>query len=171
MMHDLHVGTQVDVLHPGGLALTAKALDHCSFRVGARVVDVGCGTGVSVDYLRHESGLAAIGIDLSSMPLESGRHCNPDLPLVRGSAEKLPFASASLDGIMAECSLSVIADKDRALAEFNRVLRHGGRIVLTDVYGRDPLAINSINDAALPFCISSILTKESLSDSLSRTRL
>ena len=168
MMHALHVGQNPDVFHPGGLALTARAIDLCSFRIGARVVDIGCGTGVSVDYLCHELGLAAIGIDLDIMLLKRGTQRNPALPLVRGKAEALPFASASLDGVLAECSLSVVTDKDRALAEFNRALRRGSRLVVSDVYAQDPRAINSINDVSFPFCMSGMMTKESLTDSLSR---
>lgn len=129
-------------------------------------MDVGCGAGASIDFLHDASGLTAVGIDPDIMSLKHGMSHNPTLPLVRGKAEALPFAAASLDGILAECSLSVIADKDRALAEFNRALCGSGRLVVTDVYARDTSAISSIDDLALPFCISGFMTKQSLSNSL-----
>ncbi len=168
MMHDLDVGLAVEVLRPGGLALTARAAKYCSFRIGAQVADVGCGAGASIEFLKDASGLSAVGIDPDIMSLRLGMSRNPALPLVQAKAEALPFASASLEGIFAECSLSVIADKDRALAEFNRALCESGRLVVTDVYARDTGAISSINDLELPFWISGIMTKESLSNSLSQ---
>ena len=168
MMRDLDVGPTVEVLHPGGLALTAKAAEYCSFRMGALVADIGCGAGASIEFIYRSSGLATIGIDPDIRSLRQGMARNPALSLVCGKGEALPFASASLDGILAECSLSVISDKNRALAEFNRALCPAGRLVVTDVYTRDPQAINSISDLALPFCMSDIMTKKGLSDSLSK---
>ena len=168
MMHDLHVGPTAEVLRPGGLELTAKGAKYCSFRTGALVADVGCGAGASIEFLQDAFGISAAGIDQDIMSLKHGILRNPSLPLVHGTAESLPFASASLDGILVECTLSVIADKDRALAEFSRALRQSGRLVVTDVYARDTSAISSLNNLALPFCMSGIMTKESLSNSLVR---
>jgi arsenite methyltransferase len=148
--------------------LTAKEAEYFSFRKGALVAYIRCGACSSIEFLYRSSGLATIGIDPDIRSLKQGMARNPALSLVRGKGEALPFASASLDGILAECSLSVIADKDRALAEFNRVLCPAGRLVVTDVYTRDPHAINSISDLALPFCMSDIMTKKGLSDSLSK---
>jgi len=48
----------------------------------------------------------------------------------------LPFADASLDGLIAECVLSTLADPARALAEWRRVLKPGGRLASSDVYSR-----------------------------------
>lgn len=166
MMHDLHVGPTAEVLRPGGLALTAKGVKYCSFRTGALVADVGCGAGASIEFLQDTFGLSAAGIDQDIMSLKHGMLRNPSLPLVHGKAEALPFASCSLDGILVECTLSVIADKDRALAEFNRTLCPAGSLVVTDVYARNLHAINAISDLALPFCISGITTKQGMSDSL-----
>ncbi len=157
-----------DIMRPGGLALTARAIRYCSFKAGAVVADIGCGAGESVEFLRQESCLDAIGIDCAEVPLKRGIRRNPELPLVRCVAEKLPFASASLDGILAECTLSVLPDRDRVLAEFNRALRQGGKLVVTDVYSRDTCAINLIHNMQLPFCMSGIMTEESLTGKLAR---
>jgi ubiquinone/menaquinone biosynthesis C-methylase UbiE len=124
------------VMRPGGLALTARAFDYCAFAPGTDLVDVGCGTGITVEFLRDTYGLNAIGIDPSAVILERGRQRNPDLPLLEGSGEQLPLAAGTMDGIVVECALSVMADKQKALAEFNRILVPGGRLIVTDLYAR-----------------------------------
>jgi SAM-dependent methyltransferase len=50
-------------------------------------------------------------------------------------------------------------DASAALHEFHRVLRPGGRIVITDVYARNPDALNQ-SDPQFPSCISGILEKD-----------
>ena len=124
------------VMRPGGLALTARAVDYCAFATGTDLVDVGCGTGITVEFLRGTYGLNAIGIDPSAPILERGRQRNPDLPLLEGSGEQLPFSAGTMDGIVVECALSVMADKQKALAECNRILVPGGRLIVTDLYAR-----------------------------------
>ncbi|VBB08788.1 methyltransferase type 11 [Lucifera butyrica] len=128
------------VMRPGGLALTGHLVDCCAFPRGARVVDIGCGTGVTVEYLREHGGLDAIGVDPSAMLLQQGRQRSPDLHLVRAAGEDLPFAAASVNGILAECSLSVMPDTGKVLDEMNRVLVPGGKLALTDIYIREQAA-------------------------------
>ena len=113
------------VMRPGGLELTARAFDYCAFAAGADLVDVGCGTGITVEFLISTYGLNAVGIDMSAVVLERGRQRNSQLPLLQGDGEKLPIASATMDGVVVECVLSVMADKRKALSEFNRVLVPG----------------------------------------------
>jgi arsenite methyltransferase len=125
-----------DVLRPGGLALTDEALAACGLPPAARVLDVGCGAGVTAAHLRDRHGLAAVGIDASAALLAAGRSREPALPLALARAEHLPAGDGVLDAVLAECSLSAMADIDAALAEFRRVLRPGGLLILADLYAR-----------------------------------
>ncbi len=126
------------VMRPGGLFLTSKAIRSCGFQPGARVVDLGCGTGVSVEYLRDSLGLAAIGIDSHPGALKRGLRRNAQVPLVLGSAAALPFADQSMAGVLMECSLSVMGAEAKVLAECARVLTPGGRLAISDLYSRTP---------------------------------
>jgi arsenite methyltransferase len=128
-----------DVLRPGGLALTDEALAACPLPPGARVLDVGSGVGVTAAHLTAWHGMSAIGLDASAVLLASGRRQHPALPLVRARGECLPISSGSMDAVLAECSLSVVADPDAALAEFRRVLKPRGWLILTDLYLRNPV--------------------------------
>lgn len=125
------------VLRPGGLKITKRLLEYCEFNSGDRIVDVGCGVGTTVEYLQNKYDLDVIGVDLSKTAVEMGKKRNPDLQLIEASAEKLPFANNSMDGALAECSLSVMQYNSRVLAEINRVLVKGGKLAISDLYIRD----------------------------------
>ncbi len=124
-------------IRPGGLELTGRALDFCSFPAGARILDVGCGEGATVGFLRSHYNLDAAGVDISSRLLREGKTGNSALPLILGDAERLPYGNESLDGILCECVLSLLPDPEGTLMEFHRVLRPGGRLIMSDVYLRE----------------------------------
>jgi arsenite methyltransferase len=156
------------ILRPGGFALTDRLVQACAFKAGDRVADIGCGFGATVGYLRTVHRLDATGIDPAVSSHRTGLACASCLPLVRGFAEELPFGSGTLDGILAECTLSVIANKEQALSEFSRVLRSGGKLAVTDVYARDPRGAELVGDGCLPFGMTDILTRDTLDVMLKR---
>lgn len=120
--------------HPGGFTLTKRLVDLCSFLPAAKVLDVGCGTGTTVQYLRDVCRLRPTGIDAAEVRLAQGRKRSPDLALLHATGECLPFADATFDGVIAECSLSVMSAKEMVLTEISRVLVPGGKLAITDVY-------------------------------------
>ncbi len=151
-----------DLLRPGGLELTTRVIQLAGLHPGAGVLDLGCGRGESVAYLRS-LGFAAFGVD-RRQPLESESH---DAFQIVAAAEELPLPNACMDGILAECSLSLVADLDRALAECARVLKIGGRLMVSDLYAREPgsaAALRSMHDT----CVSGIFVREELEDKLTR---
>jgi SAM-dependent methyltransferase len=80
--------------------------------------------------------------------IAEGLERNPALPLIRAAAEQLPCADGSRDGIFCECVLSLLEDPPKALAEFGRVLRVGGYLILSDLYTRDePMTRNCLRGA------------------------
>lgn len=117
-------------LRPGGLALTEELVALAGFAPGDFVADVGCGLGATTDLLRTRR-IRAVGVDADIGALAGG-----ETPFVAADAALLPFADARLDGLIAECVLSTLADPARALAEWRRTLKPGGRLALSDVYSR-----------------------------------
>jgi ubiquinone/menaquinone biosynthesis C-methylase UbiE len=111
--------------------------------------------------------LDAIGIDLSASACRSSRRRDSELAIVRADAAHLPFASASMDALIAECVLSLIKDKTGALAECNRVLKPGGRLVITDVYARDPDARKCLHSLR-GTCVSGIMTRPEVNSVLAK---
>lgn len=125
-------------IRPGGFSLTGRAIEFCGFPPESELLDVGCGAGATVEYLRERHRLNAVGIDHSRRMLEEAWERNLDLPLGLGTAEHIPAEPASKDGVVCECVLSLLARPKRALAEFCRVLRPGGFLILSDLYERHP---------------------------------
>jgi ubiquinone/menaquinone biosynthesis C-methylase UbiE len=100
---------------------------------GRRALELGCGTGV---FLRRvaASGATLTGIDLSQDLLARARGNVATLPNVRlicGNAEAMPFANGSFDTVYGSSVLHHLHLR-RALAETFRLVRPGGRAVFTE---------------------------------------
>jgi SAM-dependent methyltransferase len=121
-------------IRPGGLSLTARAMEFCEFSPTARLADIGCGSCGILEYLLHKHNIDALGLDPSPDLLNAGVQRDSGLRLVRGIAEALPFREGWFDGLFCECVLSLLADSRPALREFSRVLKPGGFLIITDMY-------------------------------------
>jgi arsenite methyltransferase len=139
-------------IRPGGLALTERALAFCRLPAGAGVLDVGCGVGATVGFLR-EHRFAAFGVDTSFLLLERGIGAGPNPGLLRARAEHLPFSDRCFRALFCECVLSLLHDPAEALGEFARVLRPGGYLILSDVYARMPDEASSFPHLPVHCCI------------------
>lgn len=126
-------------LRPGGLELTDRGIALCRFPGEADILDVGCGSGITVGHLRDVHGHRVRGIDISDALLAEGIQRDPTLPLLHAPAEEIPFPDGSLDALFCECVLSLLDDPVGAVAEFHRVLRPGGKLVVSDLYLRRTL--------------------------------
>jgi SAM-dependent methyltransferase len=94
---------------------------------GDRLLDVGCGPGLLLSAA-VERGVEAVGIDVAGAALALARHRAGGALLLRGSAESLPFPSASFDFVTCIGVLERLSDRRAALVEIGRVLVPGGRI-------------------------------------------
>jgi 2-polyprenyl-6-hydroxyphenyl methylase/3-demethylubiquinone-9 3-methyltransferase len=98
---------------------------------GDRVLDVGCGEGRFAAELARD-GAAVVGIDVAEEPLRRARQLHPqlDLRVVDGDgAWDLP--DASFDVVWAGEVIEHVADTAAWLSEVRRVLRSGGRLLLS----------------------------------------
>ncbi len=154
-----------ELLRPGGLELTRRALKLCALPPGARLLDLGCGTGATIRMLIDEWHLAAFGIDRSAELLRRARANDPQLPFLLATGEHLPIADQSVDAILAECSLSTMRNPDAALAEIRRVLRPGGILAISDLYLRRPEGADALR-ALGESCLSGALPRQRIEELL-----
>ena len=98
--------------------------------VSGRVLDAGCGTGGFLALLRGRPGLEPVGVEFAQPAAQRAREKSAAL-MAGGSVNALPFADAAFDAVVAAdvlCHAGV--NPQAALAEFVRVLRPGGRLVV-----------------------------------------
>jgi len=146
-------------VRPGGLELTQRGLALARLLPGDTVLDVGCGSGVTVEFLMREHAIRAMGIDSSSVMVAQGRANNAALPFLLGDAEALPFAEDSFDVVLLECALSLVGNREAALRECHRVLKPQGRIMVTDLYARNPEAITELRSLPVRSCLRGAFDK------------
>jgi SAM-dependent methyltransferase len=96
---------------------------------GARVADVGCGTGYMLGWLAEWTGQPVVGLDYASAGLALARDRGASL-LVRGSAAALPFPAASFDLVTTFEVLDELPDDRPGFAEIARVLVPGGHALV-----------------------------------------
>ncbi|WP_308798637.1 class I SAM-dependent methyltransferase [Agromyces silvae] len=110
---------------------TTKAVDP---KPGERILDVAAGTGTSSASLA-KSGASVVAADFSPGMIEVGRvrqaHV-PNLVFVEADATALPFDDESFDAVTISFGLRNVNEPKRALAEFLRVTKPGGRLVICE---------------------------------------
>lgn len=123
-------------LRPGGLELTRHALSFSQLGPKTRLLDIGCGNGESLAMICAEYGCQVAAIEPDANRYRQALAANPGVEITQAMAEQLPFAAASFDIVLAECSFSLFEQPDKALAEIHRVLLPGGKLLITDTYAR-----------------------------------
>jgi SAM-dependent methyltransferase len=103
-----------------------------SIPVGS-ALDVACGTG-RITRLLHHLGHDTLGVDASDAMLAIARRAAPALRFVRGSMDALPFEDASFDLVVCALALTHAHSLASPMLELARVLRPGGRLLISDVH-------------------------------------
>ncbi len=97
---------------------------------GTRVLDVACGTGF-IAAAATSRGAKAVGVDFAPSMVAEARKKFPATEFLEGDAEALPFDGGTFDAVICAFAIMQLPDPDRAIGEALRVLRPGGRYVLT----------------------------------------
>ena len=105
------------------------------------VLDAACGTGRHAAYLAGR-GRAVIGIDSSEAMLEQARRKLPGVDLRRGDLRALPLEDCSASAVVCALALSHLPDLGPAVSELGRVLRPGGRLIVSNPH---PFATGILN--------------------------
>jgi ubiquinone/menaquinone biosynthesis C-methylase UbiE len=113
---------------------TRETLARLTLKPGDRLLDVGCGTGALLHRLSRSHPAALLtGLDPVPEMLAVARgRLPPEVELREGWAERLPFGDEEFDAVVSCNVFHYIPQPSVALSEMRRVLRRGGRLVLTD---------------------------------------
>lgn len=107
-----------------------------------RIMDIGCGMGTTILRLVNEftEGTKFIGLDFSTKMIERANYSKDQLdPALKkkvgffsADVQALPYMDDQFDFIYSECVFNLVPDRDKAMAEVERVLAPGGILVYTD---------------------------------------
>jgi ubiquinone/menaquinone biosynthesis C-methylase UbiE len=121
---------------PRHLEMLESYLARVDFPPGARVLDLGCGTGAVARLLAGRPGIAEVlGVDPSPVFVRKARELAAgaaNLSFREGDARSLGLPDAGFDVAVAHTCLCHVPDAEAALAELFRVLRPGGWLALFD---------------------------------------
>ena len=141
---------------------------------GETLVDLGSGTGVECFIAAREVGPGgrAVGVDMSDPMLAiAGRSRGlvrdalgyGNTLFLKGYLEALPLAAATADVVVSNCVVNLAHNKRRVFAEILRVLKPGGRLVISDVVAESEPGVSIRGDRRLiGECIGGAMVQESL---------
>jgi demethylmenaquinone methyltransferase/2-methoxy-6-polyprenyl-1,4-benzoquinol methylase len=118
----------------GGARYRGQALRRAGLGAGMSLLDVAVGTGLvarSAAAIVGDRG-RVVGLDASHGMLRELR-ARTSVPAVRGLAERLPFADGTFDFVTMGYALRHVSDLALGFAEFARVLRPGGRLLVLEI--------------------------------------
>lgn len=110
---------------------TIKALSPSKRDV---VLDVACGMGVEVASLARQ-GIRVVGVDVSKIMVAKAKSyvesCGVEADIVQGASECLPFRDSSVDALICKGALDHFHYPRRSIREFSRILKPGGKAVIS----------------------------------------
>jgi len=120
------------------ITTTKALLEEGSIREGDRLLDVGCGWGRTISGIKYfVPDTMTVGIDVNRIRLDQARRILDDLQLGDNvelgicDADDLGFRDGSFDVVVSVRLLQYVPDPVRTVKEFTRVLKPGGRLVIT----------------------------------------
>ncbi|MGE4276580.1 MAG: methyltransferase domain-containing protein [Lawsonibacter sp.] len=142
---------------------------------GERILDLGCGRGgdtIEAAKLTGPTGLSC-GMDITDAMLATAAAAAKsqgldNVQFVKGEIEHLPFADDSFHAVMSNCVINHARDKKKVYREIYRVLKNGGRFVISDAVTKTPLPDDVKQDPeAWAQCYGGAITEQEYLDSIS----
>ena len=144
------------------------AINHSNAKEGEVCVDLGSGRGTDVLRMAEEVGSKghAYGIDISDGMLEKAKKTASKLGIenatfLKAELEALPLEESSVDLVISNCTINHASDKEAVWEEIYRILKGGGRFVVSDIYSTEPVPEEYRNDPqAIAECWAGSVTRD-----------
>ncbi|WP_409300796.1 class I SAM-dependent methyltransferase [Peribacillus sp. SCS-155] len=134
----------IDGAHPGRLPLTKRLLKKEVIHEGTKILDAGCGTGQTSEYLAKVYRCQIYAVDKHPAMLQKAydrfRLQNLPIQLFDANLENIPCKDNRLDIVLAESTI-VFTNIPRTLLEFHRILKPGGVLLTVDMTAEDDLSL------------------------------
>jgi ubiquinone/menaquinone biosynthesis C-methylase UbiE len=128
--------------HMGGRAATDEILRLCKVKPGMKVLEVGCGAGITSRYIAKKYNVEVTAIDINKKMIEKAKERSKEISNLKymvADAQKLPFKSNSFDIVFCQSVIAFVPKKQKAINEFKRVLKKGAYMALNEAtWKRDP---------------------------------
>ncbi len=122
--------------HIGGITATNELIKLCRIKKGSKVLEVGCGIGLTSVYLAKK-GCMVTGVDISKAMIrkakEKAEQKKVKVEFMVADAQKLPFRKNVFDAVICESVMAFVPDNKKAMKEFARVAKPGGYVGITEV--------------------------------------
>lgn len=149
-------------------------LNFADIKEGESVVDLGSGAGIDVFLSAKRVGARGrvIGIDMTGEMLEKARrnakvHGYLNVEFRKGDIEKkIPVNDSTADLVISNCVINLTIDKVSAFREVYRVLKQGGRMVISDLVTDAEVTPSSVSVEKWCSCLDGALTKQHYLDSI-----
>jgi len=140
---------------------------------GDTVLDLGSGAGIDLLLAagRVGPGGRVIGVDMTDVMIEKAR-ANitasglDNVEVRKGLIEELPVETASVDWVISNCVINLSPEKDRVFAEIARVLKPGGRILVSDIVVENLPESLRRNEAIYNSCVGGAISESAYRDGL-----
>jgi ubiquinone/menaquinone biosynthesis C-methylase UbiE len=137
-VYDVSAETYDNVMSSFMVSYANRLIRDLQIPENPAVLDVGCGTGISTfELVKKIQGEGKFyGIDISPKMIYSAKAkaeslCYTCVEFRKGDAEQLDFPDSSFDLVISNQAFHWFPDKEKALKEMFRVLKHGGQVALT----------------------------------------
>ncbi len=163
------------IAHAGSSLGSGDPIAHAELQAGERVVDLGSGRGEDslAAAARVGPSGSVIGVDMTSEMVARARseaHVRgvDHVEFLKGQIEAVPVEDEWADVVISNCVFNLSPDKERALREALRILRPGGRLVVSDMVLNEYAVQSLLDDAALVGCLAGAATVSQLRQLLER---
>lgn len=126
-----------EALRPGGLLLTDRLLSLAALPTNARLLDLGCGPGLSARHAARHWGLRVTGVDTTHADLLQAKAKDSASTYIQADMNQPPFRLGRFDTVLCECVLTLQPEPERLLKHLATLLKPKGLLLLTDVYLRE----------------------------------